>query len=161
AFYRWNRMVALSEVGGDPARFSVSPEDFHAYCIRLARDWPSTLTTLSTHDTKREEDVRARLAVLSEMPNEWAEAVDRWRRLAPGESQMELVLEYLFWQTLVGAWPLTIGRVEKFLVKEMREAKTRTSWVDGDPAYEEAVLGHARAVLADPDLVMDLTEFVS
>src|SRR5690606_15481360 len=64
-------------------------------------------------------------------------------------------------QTLVGAWPLTIGRLEEFLVKAMREAKTRTSWVDGDPAYEEAVLTHARAVLADPDLVMDLTEFVS
>lgn len=161
AFYRWNRMAALNEVGGDPARFSVSPEDFHAYCVRLARDWPSTLTTLSTHDTKREEDVRAWLAVLSEMPNEWAEAVDRWRRLAPGESPMEPDLEYLFWQTLVGAWPLTIGRLEEFLVKAMREAKTRTSWVDGDPAYEEAVLTHARAVLADPDLVMDLTEFVS
>ncbi|XRQ05736.1 malto-oligosyltrehalose synthase [Actinomadura welshii] len=160
AFYRWNRLAALNEVGGDPGRFSVSPEDFHAYCIRLARDWPSTMTTLSTHDTKREEDVRAWLAVLSELPNEWAEAVDRWRHWGPGQSPLEPDLEHLLWQTLVGAWPLTTGRLEEFLTKAMREAKTRTSWVDGDPAYEEAVLEYARGVLANPDLVTDLAAFV-
>ncbi|WP_207929294.1 malto-oligosyltrehalose synthase [Actinomadura sp. 6K520] len=161
AFYRWNRMAALNEVGGDPARFSVSPEDFHSYCIRLARDWPSTMTTLSTHDTKREEDVRAWLSVLSEMPAEWAEAVDRWRQWGPGRSPLEPDLEYLFWQMLVGAWPITIDRMQEFLTKAMREAKTRTSWVDGDPAYEEAVLEYARSVLANPDLVTDLTALVA
>ncbi|WP_433464505.1 malto-oligosyltrehalose synthase [Spirillospora sp. CA-128828] len=161
AFYRWNRMAALNEVGGAPGRFTVSPEDFHAYCIRLARDWPLTMTTLSTHDTKREEDVRAWLSVLSELPDEWVEAVERWRNWGPVESPLEPDLEYLLWQTLVGAWPLTIGRLEEFLIKAMREAKTRTSWIDPDLNYEEAVLAYARAILADPDLVTDMTAFVA
>ncbi|MFB4297880.1 malto-oligosyltrehalose synthase [Actinomadura sp. NTSP31] len=162
AFYRWNRMAALNEVGGDPARFSVSQVDFHAHCIRLARDWPSTMTTLSTHDTKRQEDVRARLAVLSELPEEWADAVNRWRSWwGPAESPMEPDLEYLLWQTLVGAWPITPDRLQEFLVKAMREAKTRTSWADQDPAYENGALGYARRVLEDPDLVTDVTAFVA
>ncbi|GAA4342203.1 (1-_4)-alpha-D-glucan 1-alpha-D-glucosylmutase [Actinomadura luteofluorescens] len=161
AFYRWNRMAVLNEVGGAPGRFSVAQEDFHSFCIRLARDWPLTMTTLSTHDTKREEDVRAWLAVLSELPTEWAESVDRWRNWGSGTSPLEPDLEYLFWQTLVGAWPLTIGRLEEFLTKAMREAKTRTSWAEQDPAYEEAVLDYARGVLADPDLVTDMTSFVA
>ncbi|WP_243710778.1 malto-oligosyltrehalose synthase [Actinomadura sp. KC216] len=160
AFYRWNRMAALNEVGGAPDRFSVSPEDFHAHCMRLARDWPSTMTTLSTHDTKREEDVRAWLSVLSELPGEWTEAVERWRNWGSAPSPLEPDLEYLLWQTLVGAWPLTPGRLEEFLIKAMREAKTRTSWLDADLAYEEAVLEYARGVLADPDLVTDMTSFV-
>lgn len=161
AFYRWNRMAALNEVGGAPARFSVSAEDFHSYCIRLVRDWPSTMTTLSTHDTKREEDVRAWLSVLSELPTEWAEGVERWRNWGPGASPLEPDLEYLLWQTLVGAWPLTTGRLQEFLTKAMREAKTRTSWVDENPEYEQAVLEYARGVLADPDLVTDMTSFVA
>jgi (1->4)-alpha-D-glucan 1-alpha-D-glucosylmutase len=162
AFYRWNRMAALNEVGGDPGRFSVSPVDFHTHCIRLARDWPSTMTTLSTHDTKRQEDVRARLAVLSELPEEWAGAVHRWRSWwGPAESPMEPDLEYLLWQTLAGAWPITPDRLQEFLVKAMREAKTRTSWAEPDTAYENAALGYARRVLEDPDLVTDLTAFVA
>ncbi|WP_067454710.1 malto-oligosyltrehalose synthase [Actinomadura macra] len=161
AFYRWNRMAALNEVGGDPSRFSVGPVDFHSHCIRLARDWPSTMTTLSTHDTKREEDVRAWLAVLTEVPGEWSQAIDRWWNwFGPSASPLEPDLEYLLWQTLVGAWPLTPDRLEEFLLKAMREAKTRTSWTDEDAGYEEAVLAYARRVLADPDLVTDMTSFV-
>ncbi|QKG25059.1 malto-oligosyltrehalose synthase [Actinomadura verrucosospora] len=162
AFYRWNRMAALNEVGGAPGRFAVSPVDFHTHCIRLARDWPSTMTTLSTHDTKRQEDVRARLAVLSELSGEWADAVHRWRSWwGPAESPMEPDLEYLLWQTLVGAWPIIPDRLQQFLVKAMREAKTRTSWAEQDTAYENAALGHARRVLEDPDLVTDMTAFVA
>ncbi|QXJ26525.1 malto-oligosyltrehalose synthase [Actinomadura graeca] len=161
AFYRWNRMAALNEVGGAPGRFSVHAADFHAHCIRLARDRPSTMTTLSTHDTKREEDVRAWLAVLAELPGEWAQAVVRWWNWwGPDASPLEPDLEYLLWQTLVGAWPLTYDRLAEFLLKAMREAKTRTSWVDGDAAYEEAVLAYARRVLDDADLVTDMTSFV-
>ncbi|MGH3240624.1 MAG: malto-oligosyltrehalose synthase, partial [Spirillospora sp.] len=160
AFYRWNRMAALNEVGGAPGRFSVSPDEFHAHCVGLARDWPSTMTTLSTHDTKREEDVRAWLSVLSELPGEWTDAVERWRNWGSAASPLEPDLEYLFWQTLVGAWPLTTGRLEEFLTKAMREAKTRTSWLDQDLAYENAVREYARGVLADPDLVTDMTSFV-
>lgn len=161
AFYRWNRMAALNEVGGAPERFSVSPEDFHAYCIRLARDWPQTMTTLSTHDTKREEDVRAWLSVVAEIPGEWKEAVERWRTWGPTPSPLEPDLEYLLWQTLVGAWPITQDRLEEFLTKAMREAKTRTSWVEQDADYEKAVLAYARGVLSDPDLITDMTSFVA
>ncbi|WP_143220857.1 malto-oligosyltrehalose synthase [Actinomadura sp. CNU-125] len=162
AFYRWNRMAALNEVGGDPDRFSVDPVDFHTHCIRLARDWPQTLTTLSTHDTKRQEDVRAWLSVLSELPDEWSEAVHRWRDWWGGaRSPLEPDLEYLLWQTLVGAWPLEPARLTEFLTKAMREAKTRTSWLEPDTEYEGAVLEHVRRVLADPDLITDVTAFVS
>ncbi|MFG2002493.1 malto-oligosyltrehalose synthase [Spirillospora sp. NPDC048911] len=160
AFYRWSRMAALNEVGGDPERFSVGAADFHAYCRRIARDWPATMTTLSTHDTKRQEDVRARLAVLAELPEAWAEAVRHWHTWYPEGVPLEPDLEYLLWQTLAGAWPITEERLAGFLTKAMREAKTRTSWVDGDPAYEEAVLAFARRVLADAGLVKDITDFV-
>jgi (1->4)-alpha-D-glucan 1-alpha-D-glucosylmutase len=158
AFYRWSRLSALNEVGGDPTRFSVPPADFQEYCAEIARDRPGTMTTLSTHDTKRQEDVRARLAVLTELPGEWTEAVGRWRARAP-ESPLDPDLDYLMWQTIVGAWPLTADRLKEYLTKAMREAKTRTAWVDQDAAYEEAVLAHADAVLADPELTEDVAGF--
>ncbi len=159
AFYRWSRLVSLNEVGGDPLRFAVAPEEFHAYCERTARDRPATMTTLSTHDTKRQEDVRARLNVLTELPEEWIAAVGRWRDRARG-GPLDADLDYLMWQTLVGAWPLTGERLREYLLKAMREAKTRTSWIDQDQSYEEAVLAHADAVLADPTLADDLSRFV-
>jgi malto-oligosyltrehalose synthase len=158
AFYRWSRLAALNEVGGDPIRFAVAPEEFHAYCERMARDRPSTMTTLSTHDTKRQEDVRARLAVLTELPDEWVAAVGRWRSRAP-DSPLEPDLDYLMWQTIAGAWPLSADRLKEYLTKAMREAKTRTSWVDRDAAYEEAVLAHADAVLSDATLTADIAGF--
>ncbi|MGI5233108.1 malto-oligosyltrehalose synthase [Actinoallomurus sp. CA-142502] len=160
AFYRWSRLAALNEVGGDPVRFSVSPEEFHAYCAGIAAERPGTMTTLSTHDTKRQEDVRARLAVLSELPGDWIEAVQRWHARAP-DSPLDPDLDYLMWQTIVGAWPLSGQRLKEYLTKAMREAKTRTSWVNGDAAYEEAVLAHVDVVLADPELADDIEGFVA
>ncbi|KAB2351895.1 malto-oligosyltrehalose synthase [Actinomadura rudentiformis] len=160
AFYRWSRMAALNEVGGDPERFSVGAADFHSFCGRIARDWPVTMTTLSTHDTKRQEDVRARLAVLAELPAEWAAAVRHWHTWFPEGVPLEPDLEYLLWQTLAGAWPVTEDRLAGFLTKAMREAKTRTSWVDGDPEYEEAVLAYAHRIMADADLGKSITDFV-
>ncbi|HEX2316626.1 MAG TPA: malto-oligosyltrehalose synthase [Thermomonospora sp.] len=153
AFYRWSRLVSRNEVGGEPDRLAVSPEEFHAFCARLARDWPGTMTTLSTHDTKRQEDVRARLAVLAELPGMWVEHLRRWRR---PDSPLEPDLEYLLWQTVVGAWPLSRDRLAEYLTKAMREAKTRTSWTDPDPAYEAAVLEYATAIPAD-----DIAAFVA
>ena len=100
------------------------------------------MTTLSTHDTKRAEDVRARLAVLAERPGEWAEAVAAWHLLMP-EPALDPDTEYLLWQTLVGAWPIESDRLREYLTKAMREAKTRTSWTDPDPAYESAALEFA------------------
>ncbi len=147
ACYRWSRLVSLNEVGSDPDRFGVGPAGFHAAAARLATDWPCTLTTLSTHDTKRQEDVRARLAVLAEYPDEWAAEVSAWHEAADGGIDPDT--EYLIWQTLVGAWPISAERLAGYLIKAVREAKTRTSWTDPDEGYESAVLGLVRNAPVD------------
>ncbi|WP_088316273.1 malto-oligosyltrehalose synthase [Kineosporia sp. R_H_3] len=166
AFYRWHRLVALNEVGGDPTHFGVPPEEFHAYAARLARDWPATMTTLSTHDTKRSEDVRARLAGLSELTEEWAEAVRGWTeqalRFRSSEGHPDPATQYLLWQTLVGTWdgdPIPLDRLGPYLEKATREAKRYTWWTRPDPAYDEAVQGYAAAVLGDEALLGDVARF--
>jgi (1->4)-alpha-D-glucan 1-alpha-D-glucosylmutase len=164
AFYRWSRLIALNEVGGDPDAAGLAPDAFHAWAVQLAGRWPASMTTLSTHDTKRQEDVRARLAVLAEVPGRWAGAVAGWhdRAVALGDgARAEPDTEYLMWQTLVGAWPIDAGRLTDYLRKAMREAKTATSWADQDEGYEDAVLGLARAVLQDRELTRSLAEFVT
>ncbi|MBV9095529.1 MAG: malto-oligosyltrehalose synthase [Streptosporangiaceae bacterium] len=170
AFYRWSRLVSLNEVGGSPDVFGIGPERFHAEAGRLARDWPATLTTLSSHDTKRQEDVRARLAVLAELPEQWSGEVTRWHAAAAAlpagaaaaaRGAPEPDTEYLMWQTLVGAWPIDGERLGEYLTKAMREAKTRTSWTETDAGYEAAVLDLARAVLADPALAAAIEGFAS
>jgi (1->4)-alpha-D-glucan 1-alpha-D-glucosylmutase len=163
AFYRWPRLASVNEVGGEPGRLGVEPGEFHAFAARLARDWPATMTTLSTHDTKRQEDVRARLAVLAEIPGEWAAEVARWHdravALATGGAP-EPGTEYLLWQTLLGAWPIGYERAAGYLTKAMREAKTATSWRQPDPRYEAAALAFAAAALADPTLTGQIAAFV-
>jgi (1->4)-alpha-D-glucan 1-alpha-D-glucosylmutase len=164
AFYRWSRLAALNEVGGDPGRLGRGPEEFHAFAGRLARDWPATMTTLSTHDTKRQEDVRARLAVLAEEPGAWAAEVASWHDRAvalAGGHPPAPDTEYLLWQTLVGAWPIGYDRAAGFLVKAMREAKTRTSWADPDEAYEAAVRDFTAKLLGNPGVTAGITEFVA
>jgi (1->4)-alpha-D-glucan 1-alpha-D-glucosylmutase len=171
AFYRWPRLAALNEVGGDPDIFGTSPAEFHAAAARLAARWPATMTTLSTHDTKWQEDVRARLAVLAELPEEWAHKVAEWHGMATwltdgtaaraSQRAPEPDLEYLMWQTLVGGWLIGDERLAGYLGKAMHEAKTRTSWTMPDAGYESAVLGLAEAVLADPELVAGIAEFVA
>ena len=163
AFYRWSRLVALNEVGGEPDTFGISPEQFGAFAGRLARDWPGTLTTLSTHDTKRQEDVRARLAVLAEEPRAWADEVARWHARAvslTGGPGPEPDTGYLLWQTLAGAWPIGRDRATSYLTKAMHEAKTATSWSDPDPVYESAALGLAEAALGDRDITAGIAGFV-
>jgi (1->4)-alpha-D-glucan 1-alpha-D-glucosylmutase len=164
AFYRWSRLVALNEVGGDPDRFGRSAEEFHSFAARLAHDWPASLTTLSTHDTKRQEDVRARLAVLAEIPRKWAAEVARWHERALAQTTgaaPEPDTEYLMWQTLAGAWPVDSERLTGYLRKAMREAKTRSSWTDPDPEYESMVLTFAEAVLDDDELTGQIDRFVA
>jgi (1->4)-alpha-D-glucan 1-alpha-D-glucosylmutase len=157
AFYRYHRLIALNEVGSDPGTFGRPVGDFHAFCSRLQRDWPTTMTTLSTHDTKRGEDVRARLAVLSEIPEQWAAAVSGWMRRRPAP---DANLGYLMWQTLVGAWPLSKERAMAYLEKASREAKQHTSWTDPAPAYDQAVVDFVEAIYGDDDLLAEIAGFV-
>jgi (1->4)-alpha-D-glucan 1-alpha-D-glucosylmutase len=168
AFYRWSRLLALNEVGGDPDRFGETPAAFHAQAERLAADWPFTMTTLSTHDTKREEDVRARLAVLAEMPERWGRQVAEWHERAvttrvfgKTAAAVDLDTEYLIWQTLVGACPISGERLAGYLTKAIREADRHTSWTEPDDTYEAAVLGLAARALDDPGLSRSITEFVT
>ena len=164
AFYRWTRLAALNEVGGEPGLFGAAPGQFHEFASRLARDWPATMTTLSTHDTKRQEDVRARLAVLAEIPGEWAAEVTRWHAEAlalAGGRGPEPRTEYLFWQTLAGAWPIGYDRAAGYLAKAMREAKTATSWRNPDARYEAGALAFAAAVLGDAALTGQIAAFVA
>jgi (1->4)-alpha-D-glucan 1-alpha-D-glucosylmutase len=165
AFYRWFRLSSLNEVGGDPTRFGVGVEEFHSWCAAQQRDWPMAMTTLSTHDTKRSEDLRSRLAVLSELPSAWGEAVTSWRaRAAPlRPAELDANIEYLLWQTLVGTWsaagPVDADRLTGYLEKATREAKRHTSWTSPDPAYDEAVRSFARAVLGNADIIAAVGEF--
>jgi (1->4)-alpha-D-glucan 1-alpha-D-glucosylmutase len=158
ACYRWSRLVSLNEVGCDPDRFGVTQGEFHAVAGRLAADWPATMTTLSTHDTKRQEDVRARLAVLAEIPQEWGKQVRQWHKEG---TAVDPDTEYLLWQTVVGAWPISGDRLAGYLTKAVREAKRRTSWVEPDQEYEAAVLALAARALEDPELAGSIAGFVA
>ncbi len=133
AYYRYTRFVALNEVGGNPARFGLSLDDFHA---AQARRPPRTMTTLSTHDTKRDEDVRARLAVLAELPDEWGTVV---RRLMDAAPVPNAAFGYLLWQTFAGAGFIARGRMHAYAEKAMREAADGTGWRDPDATFEQAV----------------------
>ena len=158
AFYRWNRFVALNEVGGEPDRFGVPPAEFHAAAAARVAGSPAAMTTLSTHDTKRSEDVRARLAVLSELPGTWAESLRRWVARHP---LPERTFELLAWQNLVGAWPISAERMRDYLRKASREAKLVTSHVEPVPAVDDVIAGWPSAVLDDPETVAEIEEFVA
>ncbi|GAA1283181.1 malto-oligosyltrehalose synthase [Pseudonocardia aurantiaca] len=157
-FYRWNRFVALNEVGGDPSRFGVSPAEFHAALAAREASWPDTMTTLSTHDTKRSEDVRARLTVLAEIPGEWTDLMRRWAAAHPLPDRS---LELLAWQNLVGAWPISAERFAGYLTKAAREAKLVTSHVEAVPEVDEAIAEWPAQVLADAETVAEIEEFVA
>ena len=147
AFYCFNRLTGMNEVGSDPGRDGVSVEEFHSYCGKMHETHPSTMTTLSTHDTKRSEDVRARLAVLSEIPGRFGSAVQRWSRMnnafrarKPDSDPMpDRNTEYLYYQTLIGAWPLPMERAKAYMLKAVREAKQQTSWVANNKEFEDAL----------------------
>jgi (1->4)-alpha-D-glucan 1-alpha-D-glucosylmutase len=164
AFYGFNRLVALNEVGGDPGRFGVSVEEFHRECADTQEHWPRTMLATSTHDTKRGEDVRARLALLSEIPERWGGAVQRWAAINDhhrrGDSP-DRNAEYLLYQTLVGAWPITAERVTSYMEKAAREAKAHTSWTAPRRTYEDALRGFIVDALADRPFVADLEAFVA
>ena len=157
--YRQVRLLARCEVGTELAAFALAPDAAHA---ELAAGAPRALLATATHDAKRGEDVRARLAVLSEVPDEWAARVSRWRARADrgwGEIAPDRVFEYAMWQTLVGAWPLAEDRAQRFAEKAAREARLRTSWRRPDAAYEQARVRWLAAVYADAELVADIAGF--
>ena len=166
AFYVYNRLVSLNEVGGEPAHFGVSPAICTAGSQSDSRRWPSALSTTSTHDTKRSEDVRARISVLSEIPGAWKAALARWSRFnkrhhttVRGHAAPDRNEEYLLYQTLLGAWPLqrseairarsSSRRICEYMIKALREAKRHSSWLNPNPAWEEAV-GHFVRQLLHP-----------
>ncbi|MGY1603265.1 malto-oligosyltrehalose synthase [Geodermatophilus sp. SYSU D00815] len=158
AYYRWARFVALNEVGGDPARFGSTVAEFHeAQQRRLARR-PASMTTLSTHDTKRSEDVRARLAVLAEIPTEWAQLV---RGLLARHPLADRALAHLVWQNLVGAWPLSRDRAHAYVEKAAREAGTSTTWTNPVQAFEEQLHALVDAAFDDEGTHREIEAFVA
>lgn len=165
AFYRWTQLVSLCEVGGEPAGFSLSPTELLTWAYRVQRVAPATMTTLSTHDTKRSEDVRARIGVLSELPVEWSALVAGLRAATAGyrPALLDGRTEYLLWQTLAGTrtadGPVDPERVTGYLTKAVREAKQHTSWTAPDQAYESAVLGAATQAMTDPAVAELLTRW--
>jgi (1->4)-alpha-D-glucan 1-alpha-D-glucosylmutase len=163
AFYRYHRLVSLNEVGGDPGVFGRGVDAFHSWCAHIAATRRETMLTLSTHDTKRSGDVRARLNVLSEMPGEWEAAVRRWSehndRHRP-HGYPDRNLEYLAYQTIVGAWPIDQERLARFLNKAAREAKVHTSWTNPVPAYEDALAEFVQAITSDAEFMSDLESFL-
>jgi (1->4)-alpha-D-glucan 1-alpha-D-glucosylmutase len=173
SFYIYNRLVSLNEVGGDPKVFGTRPAEFHRHNHRVRAQWPHTMLTTSTHDTKRSEDVRARISVLSEMVEAWRAALTRWsRHNRPKKRQVEEQRfpsrndEYLLYQSLLGAWPLEamddearesfVGRVAAYMGKAAKEAKVYTSWINENQAYDEALDQFVRAVLADEAFLADI-----
>jgi (1->4)-alpha-D-glucan 1-alpha-D-glucosylmutase len=166
AFYRYARLLALCDVGGDPSRWSIGVAAFHAGNAERAERFPLHLLASTTHDTKRSGDVRARLAALAGMAEEWAAAVRRWRSLcAPLRSSQppapDAVEEYTIFQTLAGAWPLSPERLCEYMTKALREAKRNTSWVEQDADWEERVLGYCRALYEHEPFRADFEPFAA
>jgi (1->4)-alpha-D-glucan 1-alpha-D-glucosylmutase len=178
AFYIYNRLVSLNDVGGSPAQFGTSVGEFHRQNAERQRHWPHAMLTLTTHDTKRSEDVRARISVLSELPDDWAAALGRWRALNADKKTVvddqpapDANDEYLLYQTLLGAWPFELSiadapreaiesfrdRIVAYMQKATKEAKVRTSWINPDEEYDAAVEQFVRAMLDDstPNAFLD------
>ena len=167
AFYRYHRLLALNEVGGEPAAPALSIEDFHAAMKMRASDWPHGMTSTATHDTKRGEDARARLIALAEIPGEWTSAVARWKILNAPHLVIDgamrapsATFEYMLYQALLGAWPLhrrddaLCERMQAYAVKAAREGKQETSWLNPDEAYEAGVQTFIKRIL-DPSISAD------
>jgi (1->4)-alpha-D-glucan 1-alpha-D-glucosylmutase len=154
SFYQWSRLTSLNEVGGDPSVFAIGVDDFHDAMTARQRDWPDAMVTLSTHDTKRGEDVRVRITVLAEEPGHWERALDELLRLAPVPDPG---FGSLLWQAVLGAWtpdhlPDLRDRLHGYAEKAMREAGDRTTWTEPDEAYEAAVHAAVDAVFDNDDV---------
>lgn len=178
AFYRYNRLVSLNEVGGSPDRFGTTLEAFHGQNRERLRSFPLAMNATSTHDTKRSEDVRARISVLSEIPELWRKSLSRWRQcngdkkgMVNGRRVPSSNEEYFLYQTLLGAWPAVavdraghaafVARISEYMLKALREAKVNSSWINPDPAYEDAVMAFIETILDDAPDNRFLQDFAS
>jgi (1->4)-alpha-D-glucan 1-alpha-D-glucosylmutase len=167
AFYRYLRLLALNDVGGDPGRWGVSVDEFHAANAERARRFPEALLVTQTHDTKRSGDVRARIGALSAMAEAWSTCVRRWYELTDalvvdgaGGRAPDSQERYLIFQTLAGVWPIGEERLSGYLEKALREAKRNTNWVDQNHAWEERVQAFAAALLTHQPFLDSFEPFV-
>lgn len=173
-FYIYNRLLSLNEVGGSPDKFGIAMKEFHGFNQKRAHSWPHSVNATSTHDTKRGEDVRARINILSEMPKEWEDSIKKWSRinkrkkkLVNGTSVPDRNDEYFLYQTLIGAFPFDeterpsfIERVKDYMVKAVREAKVHTAWLKPDTEYEEAFVSFIEEILTPAEGNEFLKEFL-
>ena len=167
AFYRYFRLLALNDVGGDPGRFGVGVDEFHASNAERTLRFPEALLTTMTHDAKRSLDARASVAALSQIPDRWVLAVRRWLELSErhgseidGRTAPDLAERYFIFQTLVGVWPIEPERLDGYLEKALREAKRNTNWVQQNAPYEQAVKDFARALMDDERFTVDFERFL-
>ncbi|HWP59401.1 MAG TPA: malto-oligosyltrehalose synthase [Candidatus Acidoferrales bacterium] len=171
--YVYNRLLSLNEVGGEPGQFGLSVRQFHAFNEARARRWPHTLNATSTHDTKRGEDARARINVLSEIPDEWEKAARSWSRINRAAKQLvrehevpDRNDEYFLYQTLIGSFPLAganpeyVARLKGYMIKAVREAKVHTEWLRPDEAYEEAFMAFIDKIIAPAEGNLFLSQFL-
>jgi len=164
AFYRYGRLLALNDVGGDPSRFGLSVPEFHAGCLERARRFPSALLTTMTHDAKRSADVRARIGALAAVAEEWRGQVERWLQLTEplrSGGAPDDVERYFLFQTLVGAWPIERERIEEYMVKALREAKRNTNWVEQNHDWERAVVRFAGALYSEGAFLREFEPFAA
>lgn len=164
AYYCFNRMIGLNEVGGAPATDGMSVDEFHTYCSRMQTQFPLSMTNLSTHDTKRCDDVRARLAALTEIPARWKGALQRWSRMNAKQKANKYPdrnTEYFLYQTLIGAWPISEERLQAYMEKASREAKEQTTWTQQNKEFEDALREFIHKILESPDFVADLEAVVA
>ena len=162
-FYCYDRLVSCNEVGSQASLIGISADKFHEFCHYLSDRWPHNMLATSTHDNKRSEDVRARISILSEIPERWSEALHQWSRLNANAWQNRLPdrhAEYLLYQTLIGAWPIDHDRAWGYMLKASREAKISTSWHEPNISFEEKIRGFVGGVFESPEFIASLERFV-
>jgi (1->4)-alpha-D-glucan 1-alpha-D-glucosylmutase len=162
-FYAFDRLVSCNEVGSQASLVGISADRFHEFCHYLSERWPNGMLATSTHDNKRSEDVRARISILSEIPERWAEALHLWSQLNTTAWQNRIPdrhAEYLLYQTLIGAWPIDPDRAWAYMLKACREAKINTSWHEPNHSYEEKIRGFVGGVFQTPEFIASLEQFI-
>ena len=162
-FYNYNRLISLNEVGGDPGMFGISPDEFHRWCAETQQSHPRSMLSSSTHDTKRSEDVRARISLLSEIPAEWEAALKRWSEMNAALKQdgaPDPNTEYFLYQTLIGTWPISQERVLAYMEKACREAKGITSWLSPNKSFEESTKAFIEGLYKSERFLSDFESFV-